>query len=84
MSESDKTNPRVTRTGGIAIALMVVVWIWGIALGHTDTASWIGKIISLPFGVSIYISAVAVLFTGIGALSGALGWPFFHRKAPDA
>lgn len=39
--------------------------------------------ISLPFGVSIYISLVAALFTVVGAVSGASGSPFFTR-APDA
>ena len=74
---------KVTRTGGIAVALMVAVWVVGIAVGQSDPASWIGKVMNWPFGTSIYIAAVGALFTGIGAVCGALGWSFFTKGSDD-
>ena len=83
MSERSQANMKVTRIGGIAVALMVAVWVIGIAVGQNDPTSWIGKVIHWPFGTSIYIAIVGALFTGIGAVCGALGRPFF-TKDPDA
>ena len=83
MSERSQAKLKVTKAGGIAVALMVAVWVIGIAAGRSDPTSWIGTVISWPFGVSIYIAVVGALFTGIGAVFGAMGRPFF-TKVPDA
>jgi hypothetical protein len=79
MNEPSQARLRVTKAGGVAVALMVAAWIAGIAAGQFDSASWLGKLISAPFGVPVFISIVAAIFTGIGAVCGALGWPFFAK-----
>ena len=74
---------KVTGLGVFAVALMIATWLAGIAFALTNPATWIGEIVGLPFGVSIYISLVTGLFTIVGALCGAMGCPFFAR-IPDA
>jgi len=80
---STKANWNVTKVGGVAVVLMVGTFIMGIVAARSNPASWIGEIINLPFGISIYISLTVAVFTVVEVISRALGWPFF-AKAPDA
>lgn len=82
MSSRGEVNWRVTRTGGVAVALMCLAWVTGIAVGQGSPTSVIGLIINLPFGLSIYVCLVTVLFTSIGVACSLVGWPFF--TAPSA
>ena len=81
MNKLAPTGWKVTKAGGIGVTLMVAAWIAGIAAGQIYPKSWIGEIIGLPLGVSIYCSAITIVFAVIGAASGALGRPFFTKAS---
>jgi hypothetical protein len=70
---------RVTSIGGIAAALMVVLWVGGIALGFFFPSSWLGVIIYAPLGLAVYIFVVAGVFAVAGSFAEAKGWPFLKK-----
>lgn len=72
---------KVTGAGGLAVALMIATWIAGMATGHGNPTSWIGQVISLPFGTSVFISLVVMLFAVMGAASAVSGRPFFVKTS---
>ena len=72
---------KVTGAGGLAVALMIATWIAGMVPGHANPTSWIGQMISFPFGTSVFISLVVMLFAAVGAVSAASGRPFFVKTS---
>ena len=69
----------VTRIGGIATALMVLLWVGGLGWRFFYPASWIGVIIYTPFGFPAFIFAVGGVFGVAAARSDLKGRPFFKK-----
>ena len=71
---------RVTKIGGIAAALMMVLWVGGLAWGFLYPASWLGAIIHAPFGLPAFVFGVGGVFGVAAALSAARGRPFLKKE----
>jgi energy-converting hydrogenase Eha subunit G len=70
---------KVTKIGGLATALMVMVWVGGLSYAFFYPASWLGLLIYAPIGLPAYVFGVAVLFGVAASMSAARGKPFFTK-----
>jgi len=70
---------RVTKLGGTAAALMVVLWVGGLGWGFFYPTSWLGVVIHSPLGLPAYIFAVAGCFGIAASLSEGRGRPFLKK-----
>ena len=70
---------KVTKIGGMAGALMVVLWVGGLAFGFFYPTSWLGLLIHAPLGLPAYVFGVAALFGVAATLSAAKGKPFLIK-----
>jgi hypothetical protein len=76
---NSQRHVRFTKLGVVAVAIMVAIWVGGIAYGHVNPSSLLGQLINAQFGFAIYIFVVGAIFSGIGAVFGACGKPFIAK-----